>query len=90
SLVGNDIDGSVVSVTVLQVPPSEQGVLSYTRADGQVVEITPNTTLSAVESDTVTFTPAPNFNGAVSDIQFSTTDDDGATSTPATVEITVT
>ncbi|WP_420230615.1 Ig-like domain-containing protein [Psychrobacter sp. ER1] len=54
-----------------------------------MVEITPNTTLSAAEAETVTFTPAPDFNGAVSDIQFSTTDDDGAISAPATVEITV-
>ncbi|WP_420230612.1 tandem-95 repeat protein [Psychrobacter sp. ER1] len=89
SLIGADIDGTVVSVTVLQVPPANQGVLSYTRAGGQVVEITPNTTLSAAEAETVTFTPAPDFNGAVSDIQFSTTDDDGAISAPATVEITV-
>ncbi|WP_420230622.1 tandem-95 repeat protein [Psychrobacter sp. ER1] len=88
-LIGADIDGTVVSVTVLQVPPANQGVLSYTRAGGQVVEITPNTTLSAAEAETVTFTPAPDFNGAVSDIQFSTTDDDGAISAPATVEITV-
>ncbi|WP_420230621.1 tandem-95 repeat protein [Psychrobacter sp. ER1] len=88
-LIGADIDGTVVSVTVLQVPPANQGVLSYTRAGGQVVEITPNTTLSAAEAETVTFTPAPDFNGAVSDINSSTTDDDGAISAPATVEITV-
>ncbi|MEZ7517226.1 tandem-95 repeat protein, partial [Psychrobacter sp. Arc9] len=88
-LIGDDIDGVVASVTVLQVPPANQGVLSYTRAGGQVVELTPNTTLSAAEAETVTFTPAPNFNGAVSDIQFTTTDDDGAVSAPATVEITV-
>ncbi|MGP9519957.1 Ig-like domain-containing protein, partial [Psychrobacter sp. AOP7-C1-14] len=89
SLVGNDIDGSVVSVTVLQVPPANQGVLTY-EDDGQTVELTPGTVLTAAQATSIVFTPASNFNGRVSNLQFSTTDDDGATSTPATVEITVT
>ncbi|MGE6439928.1 VCBS domain-containing protein [Psychrobacter sp. NPDC078409] len=88
-LIGDDIDGTVASVTVLQVPPTNQGVLTY-EDDGQTVELTPGTVLTADQITSVVFTPAPNFNGRVSNIQFSTTDDDGAISAPATVEITVT
>ncbi|MEH6768733.1 Ig-like domain-containing protein, partial [Psychrobacter sp.] len=88
-LIGDDIDGVVASVTVLQVPPTNQGVLTY-EDDGQTVELTPGTVLTADQITSVVFTPAPNFNGRVSNLQFTTTDDDGAVSAPATVEITVT
>ncbi|MBI0426499.1 Ig-like domain-containing protein, partial [Psychrobacter sp. NG27] len=88
-LIGADIDGTVVSVTVLQVPPANQGVLTY-EDNGQTVELTPGTVLTADQITSVMFTPALNFNGRVSNIQFTTTDDDGAISAPATVKITVT
>ncbi|MUG32761.1 tandem-95 repeat protein, partial [Psychrobacter sanguinis] len=87
-LTGSDVDGDVVSITVIQVPAASQGFLSYAK-NGTRVEITANAVLTPEEAESVTFTVTENFNGTVNPIKFSTTDDDGAVSTPATVEITV-
>ncbi|MBH0006114.1 Ig-like domain-containing protein, partial [Psychrobacter sp. SWN149] len=86
-LIASDIDGVVEGITLTTLPDAAQGVLSYTNAAGDSVPVVAGTSLSAAEAATVRFTPTENFNGAVDDIEFFATDDDGLDSAPATVTV---
>ena len=83
SLGGSDSDGSVVGVTVVSIPPGSTLLL----ADG-TTPVVAGQTLTPAQATDLLFRPAHDFNG---DLQFTftVTDDQGATSTPATVAIGV-
>lgn len=85
NLAGTDLDGDITAVTMTNLPPASQGVL--TLADGSVV--TANTPLTPEEAAGLIFTPAPNFNGTVDPISFTVTDDDGVVSAGSDATITV-
>ena len=81
SPLGNDDDGAgVASVTVDTIPPASEGVLTYTDASGAVVTVAPGAILTADEAATLEFTPAPDFNGPITPIDYTLTDINGATS----------
>jgi Secretion system C-terminal sorting domain/Bacterial Ig domain len=71
SLKGSDLDGSVVSYTVLTIPPAIQGVLRLTCPTtpagltclGGFANILPNTILTPAESARLYFDPAPGYVG---------------------------
>ncbi|ADI29102.1 retention module-containing protein [Methylotenera versatilis] len=87
NLSGTDIDGTVASVKVSGLPPSNQGVLFL--ADG-VTAVTTATILTPVQAASLKFVPAADFNGTVT-IPFTVTDNLGLVSTsPANAVITVT
>lgn len=85
SLTGTDVDGTIASVTVTTLPPASEGAL--TKADGSPVVA--GTPLTPSEAAGLIFTPALNFNGPVTPIDFTVTDNLGLVSTPATATITV-
>ncbi len=84
NLTGTDVDDTVSSVTVTALPPAAQGVL--TKADGSPVLA--GVPLTPSEAAGLIFNPAPNFNGIVT-IPFTVTDNNGATSAPASFVIDV-
>ena len=85
SLTGTDLDGTLQHVTVTTLPPVTQGVLYL--ADG-ITPVTANTPLSPSDAASLIFKPAADFNGTVN-IPFTVTDNNNATSAPASTPITV-
>ena len=83
-LTGRDIDGTVVSYTVVRVPTG--GVL--TKANGTPVG--DNTVLTPDEAANLVFAPAPNFNGNPGNVEFFVTDNEGNLSPQVPVTILVT
>ena len=86
SLSGTDIDGTIVSVVVTSLPSTAQGILYL--ADG-VTPVVVGAPLSPAQAAGLIFKPAPNFSGAVSPIIFTVTDNQGAVSASASVNVTV-
>ena len=92
-LTANDDRGDgPATVTLDSVPPTSQGILTYTDADtGATVTVNPATPpagLDPVEISTLTFTPAPDYDGPVDPIIYTITDADGdSASSSATVSI---
>ncbi|MEQ1487199.1 MAG: Ig-like domain-containing protein [Methylotenera sp.] len=85
NLAGTDLDGTITSVTVASLPSAAQGIL--TKADG--TPVVAGAPLTPAEAAGLIFKPAPNFNGVVDAITFTVTDNQGAVSLPATVDITI-
>jgi CshA-type fibril repeat protein len=85
SLSGTDIDGTIVSINITELPTTEEGILYY--SDGTTPVLTSDT-LTPLQAAGLVFTPTDNFNGEVI-IQFNVTDDDGAISEVASEVITV-
>ena len=83
SLRGQDSDGTITGVTIIQIPAGSTLLL----ADG-VTQVLAGQTLTPAQADSLLFRPAPNFNGGTA-VSFSVTDDQGAVSAPATVQINV-
>ncbi len=84
ALRGTDADGVVTGVTVVALPTN--GTLL--RADG-TTPVAVGQLLTPADAETLLFRPAPDFNGPAR-IEFSVTDDAGATSATAAFEIAVT
>ena len=84
SLAATDVDGVVRSITVTSVP---EGAHLYL-ADG-TTPVLPGRTLSPEQAASLVFVPAPQFNG-LAQIGFTATDDEGGTSSPAWLPITIT
>ena len=82
SLGGQDSDGSVAAITIVSVP---NGTLLL--ADGVTV-VTAGQALTPAQAAGLLFRPAADFNGGTA-IGFTVTDDQGAVSAPATVQIAV-
>lgn len=81
-LTGSDTDGTIVSYTIVSVPPN--GTLALNG-----VPVTPGQVLTPAEAATLTYEPNGTFNGDDS-FTFTVTDDGGAVdATPATVVIPV-
>ena len=81
SPLGNDDDGEGVdSVTVNTIPDPAEGILTYLDAGGNPVTVTPGTVLTEVQAATLEFTPADDFNGPITPIEYTLTDINGATS----------
>lgn len=86
SLGGTDPDGTVTSVTLTTLPSADQGVLYL--PDG-VTPVTVGAPITPEQATQLVFKPSPDFHGQV-DISFVVTDNEGATSPPASGAITVT
>ncbi|MEO6408858.1 MAG: Ig-like domain-containing protein, partial [Burkholderiaceae bacterium] len=84
SLRGTDRDGVVTFVTVVALPANATLLL----ANG-TTPVAVGQTLTPAQAETLLFRPAPDFNGPAH-IEFTVTDDFGATSAPASFEIAVT
>ncbi|HSN34625.1 MAG TPA: tandem-95 repeat protein, partial [Ideonella sp.] len=84
SLGGSDSDGSVVAVTVVSIPAGSTLLLG----DGTTPVIAGQALTPAQAADLL-FKPAHDFNGDVQ-VTFTVTDNQGATSSPGTVQIGVT
>ena len=82
-LGGTDVDGSVTAVTVTTLPAN--GTLFL--ADG-VTPVVAGTPLTPAQAVNLVFVPNPDFNGNAT-IGFTVTDNDGATSAPASAVVTV-
>ena len=82
-LGGTDVDGTVTAVTVNTLPAN--GTLFL--ADG-VTPVVAGSPLTPAQADGLVFVPNPDFNGNVT-IGFTVTDNDGATSAPASAVVTV-
>ncbi|QTN21344.1 tandem-95 repeat protein [Rhizobacter sp. AJA081-3] len=82
-LGGTDVDGTVTSVTVTTLPGN--GTLYL--ADG-VTPVVSGTPLTPAQAASLVFVPNPDFNGNVT-IGFTVTDNDGATSAPASAVVAV-
>ena len=81
SPLGNDDDGAgIASVTVDTIPPASEGALTYTDDMGVLQTVMAGDVLSPTEAATLEFTPAPDFNGTVTPIDYTLTDINGATS----------
>ncbi len=83
SLAGTDIDGHIVGVTVTSLPAG--GTLWL--ADGTTA-VTVGQTLTPEQATSLIYRPGADFNGDQT-ILFTVTDNDGATSAPAAVSLTV-
>ncbi|WP_235581906.1 immunoglobulin-like domain-containing protein, partial [Rhizobacter sp. Root29] len=83
-LGGSDIDGSVTSVTVTTLP--QHGTLYL--PDG-TTPVSAGTPISAADAANLVFRPDPNYHGST-DIGFTVTDNEGGTSAPVSVPVTVT
>ena len=92
SPLGNDDDGAGVdSVTVNTIPDPAEGILTFLDADGNPVTVTPGTVLTEAQAATLEFTPADDFNGPITPIEYTLTDVNGATSdAEITVDVTPT
>jgi len=84
ALTGTDVDGTVASVTITQLPALGTLLL----ADG-VTPVAVGQLLTAAQAAGVLFRPDPNVSGAAT-IGFTVTDNDGATSTPGTWNLAIT
>ena len=84
ALRGTDRDGVVTFVTVVALPANGTLLL----ANG-TTPVAVGQTLTPAQAETLLFRPTPDFNGPAR-IEFSVTDDAGATSQPAGFEIAVT
>ena len=80
-LIGHDSDGSVVSVTLTSPPAHGTLFLS----DG-VTPVQPGVPITPEQAAGLIFQPDPGFHGST-EIHFTVTDDDGAASPPATINI---
>ncbi|MEL7465022.1 MAG: tandem-95 repeat protein [Pseudomonadota bacterium] len=88
-LIGNDdVGDGLVSLTFVSAPPADEGVLTYTDAAGDTITVFAGATLTAFEAGNLTFTPADDFFGPVTQFAYTITDNTGDTST-ANVDITV-
>ncbi|MEE9376177.1 MAG: tandem-95 repeat protein, partial [Rhizobiaceae bacterium] len=67
----------VLSVAVTQVPQASQGSLSYSLDGGGTAVVTTTTVMSVTELASVSFTSAPNYNGAVDTFTYTVSDDEG-------------
>jgi len=87
-LSATDTDGTVESYTLKSLPPENQGILYLgDPADGGV-PVTPGQKLTPAEAAKLFFKPKPDFTGEVK-ITYTSTDDQGDESSPATVTIPV-
>ena len=84
SLRGTDRDGVITGVTVVALPSN--GTLLLANGTTPVVA---GQTLTPAQAETLLFRPAPDFNGPAH-IDFTVTDDGGATSSTGTFQIAVT
>ena len=75
-LSGSDVDGTIDYITVVTLPDASEGVLYY--SDG-ITPVVAGNPLTPDEASKLIFIPTENFNGSVY-IEFSVTDNDGATS----------
>ncbi len=83
SLIGQDFDGVVTSVTVTSLPPGS----ALTLSDG-VTPVTVGQVLTTAQASSLVFRSSPDFAGAL-DIGFIVTDNAGAVSAPARIQIGV-
>ncbi len=83
NLTGTDIDGTVASVSVTTLPPG--GTLYL--ADG-ATPVVPGMSLTPTQASQLVFVPNPGSTGPGS-IGFTVTDNEGATSAPATAQLNV-
>jgi uncharacterized repeat protein (TIGR01451 family) len=86
TLTGTDSDGTVVSITVVTLPPASQGVLYL--ADG-VTPVTAGQVLTPAQAASLKFDPSGTYTGPVT-FDFTATDNSGTSATPATFTIPVT
>ena len=88
----NDDDGAgIASVSVDTIPDPAEGVLTYTDDAGVVQTVMPGDVLSPTEAASLLFTPAEDFNGPITPIEYTLTDINGATSDAAiAVDVTPT
>lgn len=80
-LLSNDDTGAgLQSVRLDTVPPADQGTLTYTDANGTVVQIAPASppTLTPAQAATLSFTPAPGFVGNTTPLAYTLFDTNGA------------
>ena len=88
-ILGNDdVGNGLASVTIDTIPPAAEGVLQYTDAGGNKVDITAGTVLTPAQAATLTFVPASDFFSPVTPFDYTITDIDGDTGS-ATVNITI-
>ena len=79
--LANDDDGAgVASVTVDTIPDPAEGVLTYIDDAGVLQTVMPGDVLSPTEAASLLFTPAEDFNGPITLIEYTLTDINGATS----------
>jgi VCBS repeat-containing protein len=83
SLGGQDVEGSIVAVTITSLPAN--GALFL--ADG-VTPVLAGQALTAAQASQLLYRPSANFNGAGS-FAFTVTDDGGAVSAPASFDLVV-
>ncbi len=91
-LSASDVDGTVDSYR-LTAPAASQGTLSYcsngtSPCTGTVTPINGTITLTPAQAATLTFTPAPNYTGAIV-IEYFATDNHGNESAPASLLVNV-
>ncbi|MBX3623031.1 MAG: hypothetical protein KF891_23935, partial [Rhizobacter sp.] len=84
NLSGSDIDGTVTGVTITTAPAGGSLFL----ADG-VTPVVPGTVLTAAQAASLVFVGDAGFTGPTT-IGFTVTDDQGATSAPASAQVSVT
>ncbi|MBX3606480.1 MAG: VCBS domain-containing protein [Piscinibacter sp.] len=84
ALGGSDVDGTIVGITVTDIPAGSMLLL----ADG-VTSVAVGQVLTPEQAGHLLFQPAPDFNGGTA-VTFTVTDDAGAVSAPASIGILVT
>ncbi len=88
-LTGNDdLGDGLVSLTIDSIPLATEGVLTYQDQTGDKITVTAGTELTPTEAATLTFAPADDFFGPVTQFTYTIEDNTGDTST-ANVDITV-
>ncbi|MEL6600810.1 MAG: cadherin-like domain-containing protein, partial [Pseudomonadota bacterium] len=88
-VANDDLGDGVAAFTLDSLPPAAEGLLTYVDATtGAVTPVTAGAPLTPAEAATLTFTPAADFNGPVTDIPYTLTDADGDTSS-ATLSISI-
>ncbi len=88
-LSANDTDGTVESFTINTLPPNSQGVIYLGDPDNGGTPIFAGQLLSPSEVTNIYFKPDSNFTGEVQ-FDYTTTDNNGSESEPATITIPVT
>ncbi|MFD0917277.1 tandem-95 repeat protein, partial [Pseudahrensia aquimaris] len=74
-----DIDdaSTVLTATITQVPAAGEGTITYSLDGGGSATLAAGDTLSMSELATLSFTSAPNYNGTITPLTYTVTDDDG-------------
>jgi large repetitive protein len=89
NLSGTDIDGTVTSIAVTQLPDPAEGILYF--ADG-VTPVQANVPMTPAQAAGLIFNPTANYNSTefnLVEIKFTVTDDDGGVSVPGTFVVDI-